>query len=235
VARADKEVLVAMGKAFASDRALAGTQIKYSVNNGGVLLTGEARTLSEHLVAIEAARMVKGVTSVATQVKSPRDLTDDEIADGRAIRAGRDVFITTAVKLRMIADRAVPTADVKVDSRYGMVVLFGTVPTDSAKAAAGRDARKVKGVDRVLNDLQVVPSADSKLVAAKDEVVKESVEKALATREDLRQVNVAVKNSVVRLTGTVQSVPSKLRAAVMARSTTGVDSVENDLRVKHKV
>jgi len=48
---------------------------------------------------------------------------------------------------------------------------------------------------------------------------------------DLRGFNVAVKNCVARLTGTVPTGMQRLDAAVVARSTPGVCSVQDDLRV----
>ena len=58
-----------------------------------------------------------------------------------------------------------------------------------------------------------------------------AVKKALQNREDLRGFNVAVKNCVARLTGTVPTGMQRLDAAVVARSTPGVCSVQDDLRV----
>ena len=57
------------------------------------------------------------------------------------------------------------------------------------------------------------------------------VKKAPQNHEDLQGVNVAVKNRVARLTGTVPTGMRRLEAAVVARSTAGVCSVQDDLRV----
>ena len=235
VARDDKAIEEGVKKAFSSERALAGSRIAIgSVSHGLVLLTGDAATFSEHLFAVETARLVKGVRSVATQVKGPQGLSEDEIVEGEAMRVGRDIYITTAVKLRLFADRSVPALDIKVDTRNGMVVLFGTVPTAAAKSSADRIARKVKGVDRVINDLQVVAAEDRRIVDAKDDFVELAVGKALKAREELSDVSISVKKSVVRLTGSVASVPAKLRATLIAGATSGVRSVENDVQVKRR-
>ena len=47
----------------------------------------------------------------------------------------------------------------------------------------------------------------------------------------LKDVDIEVKNCVARLTGTVPSGAQRLEAAVVARSTTGVCSVQDDLRI----
>jgi hypothetical protein len=50
-------------------------------------------------------------------------------------------------------------------------------------------------------------------------------------RADLKDVDIAVKNCVARLTGTVPSGAQRLEAAVVARSTVGVCSVQDDLQI----
>ena len=57
------------------------------------------------------------------------------------------------------------------------------------------------------------------------------VKKALQNHEGLKGVNVAVKNCLARLTGTVPTGMQRLEAAVVARSTLGVCSAQEDLRV----
>jgi hyperosmotically inducible protein len=230
---ADDAIEARVKKAMADEHGLAGTHIKVeSVNQGVVLLRGDARTLSEHVLAVETVHSVRGVRYVATQVTGPKGYTDDEIANSHAEHGSHHAYITTAVKLRLLGDSEVPALDISVDARGSTVILFGTVPTEAARQAAERDARKVSGVERVLNDLQVVPASQRKAVAARDDQVKDSVKKAIAPREELKKVDVAVKNGVVRLTGSVSSAPSRLRVAMLARSAPGVRSVDNDVQIK---
>jgi osmotically-inducible protein OsmY len=68
-------------------------------------------------------------------------------------------------------------------------------------------------------------------VKAQDDEIEREVKKALQSHEDLKGVTVAVKNCAVRLTGTVSTGMQRLEAAVVARSTVGVCSVQDDLRV----
>ena len=49
------------------------------------------------------------------------------------------------------------------------MTLFGIVSSQDAKAAAEADALKVSGVKRVVNELQVVPSAQQQAVNASDD------------------------------------------------------------------
>jgi len=61
--------------------------------------------------------------------------------------------------------------------------------------------------------------------------LKTAVQQTLARREELKGVDVDVKNGVARLTGTVRSEQQRLDAAIAARSTAGVRAVEDDLRI----
>jgi hyperosmotically inducible protein len=212
-----------------------------SVNNGIVLLGGTAKTLTDHLSAIEVAARVRGVRRVSSEIQSPDTLADREIwhertaqkanSDHGAVDASRDVWITSMAKMRLLADAKTPALDINVDTRNGVVTLFGMVPDKDAKRAAEADVRKVSGVKSVRNELQVVASAKQPAVKAQDADVQRDVEKGLQDRVALKDVDIEVKNCVARLSGTVPSGMERLEAAVVARSTTGVCSVQDDLRI----
>lgn len=217
-----------------------------SVNQGVVLLSGKAATLSDHLHAVQVANDVPGVKRVATEIQSPDKLADSEIyqdtdkrgagtqtAANPASSTVGDAWITSATKLRLIADSRTPSMDINVDTRKAVVTLFGIVPTAEAKQAAEEDAHKVSGVANVQNELQVVPSENRSVVNARDDDIEKAVKRAIDARGDLRSlgIGVEVKNGVVRLSGTVPSQGQRLAAAVTARGATGVRSVRDDLEV----
>ncbi len=212
-----------------------------SVNKGVVLLTGTAKSLSAHLRAVEMVAATPGVQRVASEVQSPDTLADAEIWRAATPKpatskeygvgdAASDTWITSATKMRLLADSRTPALDINVDTRAGIVTLFGIVPTQDAKAAAAEDARKVSGVTRVVNELQVVATSKQAAVKVRDEEMQGAVKKAFDT-QDFKDVTVKVKNGVVRLTGTVPTGTRRLEAAVLARSIQGVRAVEDDLRV----
>jgi hyperosmotically inducible protein len=241
VQASDDDIKAHVKKALQADPSLKDSSISVqSVNNGVVLLGGTAKTMTDHLSAVEVAASVPGVRRVSSEIQSPDTLADAEIwrqsqqpsSAPRGIgNAARDVWITSATKLRLLADKNTPALDIHVDTRNGVVTLFGIVPSNQAMAAAEADARKVSGVQRVANELQVVPSATQKVVQARDDVLQREVKQAFENREDLKDINVQVKNCVARLSGTVPSGLQRLEAAVVARSTHGVCSVQDDLRI----
>ena len=66
-----------------------------------------------------------------------------------------DSAITTKVKSALLADNAVKSFSVSVETVKGVVQLSGFVDTAAQKSAAGNDAAAVPGVKDVTNDLIV--------------------------------------------------------------------------------
>ena len=215
-----------------------------SVNKGVVLLKGNARSLSDHLTAVEIASEVKGVRRVASEVQSADALadasvwTEPNIAVGgtnytQATRsAANDLYITSVVKMRLLANADTPAMAINVDTRKGVVTLFGVVPTAGSKSAAQKEAAKAGGVKSVINELQVVASAKQPAVEANDDVVRDKVKKSLEQQSAMSHVNCEVKNCVVRLTGSVASGMDRVEAMQIARATAGVCSVNQDLTIQ---
>jgi hyperosmotically inducible protein len=253
----DDQIEDSVEKALAADKRLAGSDIDVaSVNKGVVLLSGSADSMSDHLVALNVAGKVAGVRRVESNVKADDRLTDQSSDDGVAAQAGAaaasvgakagaaassvgatatDLWITSATKMRLLADGDTPALDVNVDTRDGVVTLFGIVPSAAAKQAAEADARKVSGVKDVRNDLQVVADAKRDAVDAQDDEIAKGVEQSLAKSERVDEdgIDVSVKGGVVRLTGTVDSESDRLAAGFVARSTPGVRAVlVEDLQVE---
>jgi hyperosmotically inducible protein len=234
VTEADDQIKESVESALKADASLAGSDISVaSVVNGAVLLSGTAGTLSAHLSAMQTANSVVGVRSVASEIKAPEKLSDAEISRVAASveDAARDGWITTDVKLRLLADRDVPTLDVSVDTYRGVVSLFGAVPSAEAKTAAVADAQKVDSVLGVNDDLHVVTRRDRQAIRAEDDVVKSNVEAAFKTCPELGRVDVEVKDGRAHLSGMVASGMDRLRAATMARGAKGVRSVDQDIQV----
>ena len=239
---ADEALSAEVEKRLDADPALRDSKIGVkSANRGVVLLDGDARTLSAHLHALSVARAVSGVKRVASGIKSPDTLADDEIwrdeqsdPNTPAAAVAKDAWITTASKVRLIANSDTPARDINVDTLGGVVTLFGTVPTEAARRAAEVEVRKVDGVKSVENDLQVVPQVSAAAGEHQDERLKDAVEKRLEAREELSDtsIDVEVADGVARLTGTVRSQTDRLAALTLARTTDGVRSVIGDLTVK---
>jgi hyperosmotically inducible protein len=225
-----------------SDAALADGTIKVqSVDNGVVLLSGSADTLSDHLRALEDASRIDGVRRVASNIKSPDTLGDSEIwRDGEydptlAERsAASDMWTTSAVKLRLLASGETPGFGINVDTVDGEVTLFGVVDSQESKTAVATEARKVDGVKSVANELQVVAPSMQSGVADKDSVIDDAVSKRIGDNSQLSdsKINVEVKNGIARLSGSVMSQSDRLTALTVTRSTKGVRGLIDDLQLQ---
>jgi hyperosmotically inducible protein len=244
VAIADEHVKDEVAKALEADKALADSSIDVaSVNEGIVVLSGTADSLTDHLAAVEDARAVDGVRQVASEIESPDTLSDSEIwrdtttsasgAVGSATGAMSDLWITTAAKVRLIADGETPASEINVDTTNGVVTLFGMVPTEESKRAAEVDVAKVSGVHAVSNQLQVVPAPAQEAVKANDAEIKDRIAKRVedAGMKDA-SINVAVTDGAAHLTGHVQRQTDRLQALTIVGSTAGVRSVVDELAVK---
>ena len=87
------------------------------------------------------------------------------IASGCAVTRGQetvgayvdDAAITTQVKARMVEDKDVDAAAIKVETLNGTVMLSGFAKSSVEKSTAGNIAMKVKGVKSVQNNVAVRP------------------------------------------------------------------------------
>jgi osmotically-inducible protein OsmY len=241
---ADADLTKRVSAALERDKALADSDISVtSVNAGLVVLGGTAKTLSDHRRALEVAARVDGVDRVESQIESPDQLADAEIwreggAGGKGTErtdgsAARDMWITSEAKLRLMANPDTPALDINVDTFDGVVTLFGSVPTQQAKQQATNEVRKVGGVSSVKNELQVVPKAKEERVSASDDSVEEAIAKRIGARDELEDadIDVEVSNGVARLKGSVASYSDRLTAITVARGTSGVRAVLDELKL----
>jgi osmotically-inducible protein OsmY len=237
----DADLKTRVNAALARSKALADSQIRVeSVNKGVVLLEGKAKTLSDHRRALEIAASEQGTVRVASNIESPDQLADAEIWQEVAYDSAkaenstaRDLWITSAAKMRLMANSETPALEINVDTSNGVVTLFGSVPSEQSKQAAGNEVRKVGGVKSVNNDLQIVAAAHADQVAEKDTVIKAAIEKRLAAHDDLEDsdIDVEVSSGVARLTGSIDSQIDRLTALTAASGTPGVRAVIDGLEL----
>lgn len=165
-----------------------------------------------------------------------------------------DPGITTAVKSKMAADDTVKAYQIDVDTQEGVVTLTGTVASTAARDRAVQLATETDGVTRVEDRLTVnaaatmderaeaeghdaAATAGSAADRAGEAITDASITAAVKTRlladTDVAglKIDVDTENSVVTLTGTVNTAAQKTEAGNIARDTTGVNRVVNNLRV----
>lgn len=240
----DADVRNEVSENLAKAPSLRGSSIRlHSVDEGVVTLTGRASSLSDQLTAVQLAESVRGVRRVRTEIEGPDLIAESSLwkepsaaggrsAVQRARSAARDLYLTSTLKMRLLANPDTPALDINVDTRAGVVTLFGIVPTAESRAGAEVEARNVAGASSVRNLLQVVAPTRQPAVKANDESVETSVKRSLAEHSDLAGIGIEVRNCVVRLTGSVPSGIERVEAMQLARATTGVCSVRDDLSLQ---
>jgi hyperosmotically inducible periplasmic protein len=119
----------------------------------------------------------------------------------------------------------------KVDG--GTVTLFGAVVRPVLKSDAENAVKKIEGVDRVVNNIEVLPTSPN------DDQIRRAVYRAIYSQPGLDTyslravptIHIIVKNGNVTLTGAVANIGDKERAGIAANGVSGAFSVTNNLQV----
>jgi len=119
-------------------------------------------------------------------------------------------------------------------SADGTVTLLGEVSRPTLKSDAERVVREIEGVERVDNQIKVLP------VSPNDDRIRRATYRKIYGNSVLSQyqlravppIHIIVKNGHVTLEGVVARQMEKQVAGIQANSVSGVFSVENNLRVE---
>jgi osmotically-inducible protein OsmY len=240
VSHNDTDIKNEIQRVLKDDPALKDSRISVkAVNQGVVLLSGKAQTISDQLRAVSDVHRVAGVRRVATQIEGPEMYTQTERRMGPESQkqtpmgglrnSFSDTIMTTEVKANLLAAKDVPWNNINVDTADGVVTLFGSVPTDAAKGAATDQAQRVPGVVRVKNELMVKKVNERPQTAVSDDDIIKELDNRFRGVSEFKHVGYSVKDGTVRLTGQVESGWDRLQALRYARSIHGVQQVNDDL------
>lgn len=140
----------------------------------------------------------------------------------------QDYEITDYIQQDLEADTGVPEQRVQVLTTDGTVTLTGTVRNAAQKQRAERIAATAKGVENVVNDIEVAP-----LEERSDDAILTDVKASVRMNRDLStyELNVSVEDGVVTLTGDVQSWKEYQLYGQLARAVRGVREVDNQIMV----
>jgi hyperosmotically inducible protein len=147
-----------------------------------------------------------------------------------------DATVTAKVKTALARDPATSAFRIDVETFRGDVQLNGFVDSANMKSSATRVAKRVDGVKKVSNNLDVSPGKRSAGEVVDDTTVTAKVKAALISDSDVaaHDVNVQTREGVVQLSGFVDSSDQKSKAGEAARRVAGVKQVDNQLEVKQR-
>jgi osmotically-inducible protein OsmY len=123
--------------------------------------------------------------------------------------------------------------DLSYKVEAGTVTLFGAVVRPTLKSDAENVVKKLEGVERVVNNIEVLP------VSPNDDSIRRAVYRAIYSQPGLDNyslravptIHIIVKNGNVTLTGAVANQGDKDRAGIAANGVSGVFSVTNNIQV----
>jgi hyperosmotically inducible protein len=169
-------------------------------------------------------------------------------AAGRASEQLADSWLATKIQAQFFADDDVKARNILVSARDGVVTLRGTIDSQNAHDQALQIAKNTDGVRSVQDQLNgpaassPVPVATSGIAPAtlpplaerlNDAGVTASIQSKyfLDTAIKGRHIDVDTRQGVVTLRGEVASDDERAQALILARTTEGVERVEDALTV----
>lgn len=215
--RTDEQIKEAVDDSFLYDPRVLSFEPEVSVRGGNVTLSGVVDNLEAKLAAEDDARNVVGVRSVDNnlKVRIPMTVNDNKL--------------TKNVRSALADDPYVERFDVDVSANRGWVTLDGDVNTSFESNHAEIVALGIMGVTRVFNNIDYEYDWEYK----PDWEVEEDVVNQLwwSPFVDSDEVNVAVDDGIVTLSGTVDTWSERNNAADNAFEG-GAKDVQNNLDVE---
>ncbi len=165
----DDAMLTARIKArMTADGRISPSRVHVDTLNGDVMLRGETPTQEEKDAAEEVARKVEGVRIVSNQIivnpavagtgvpsgEEIKRQAEKAVSDvGQGVKKGaEDAFLLGEIKARLAA---AGYSDVAVGVERGVVTLKGEASNEKDRIAAEAIVEKIKGVEKVNNQLSV--------------------------------------------------------------------------------
>ena len=195
----------------------------------------------------DSSKTTKDVAAeVRGETKQVAAKAGDELADG---------WLTTKIQSKFIADREIKATDIDVSSRDGVVTLKGRVQNEPMRSLAVAIAQNTNGVKQVVNQLSVMiaapvaPSRPANAATAGAVATVGAVPDGTPRTDDARitsgiqakyflddkvkarRIDVNSSNGIVTLRGEVGSDDERAQALLLARTTEGVQRVEDNLTV----
>lgn len=115
----------------------------------------------------------------------------------------------------------------------GTVTLMGQVTRPVVRTDAGRAVQSIEGVERVINNIEVLPLSgfDDQIRMAEFRAIYSETGLQKYALQAVPPIHIIVKNGHVTLKGVVDSEMDKNLAGIRANGVPGVFSVDNQLQV----
>ena len=146
----------------------------------------------------------------------------------------QDAALAHSIEDALVAHPVAGSHEITVDVYDGIVQLSGFVASEDVRESAVKAAKDVDGVAQVRDNLKIRPDNVSAEQTQRDADITKEVRKALVTNPATKahEINVATADSVVQLSGFVDSADIRATAAQIAGAVHGVRRVQNELEMK---
>ena len=124
------------------------SNISVEVSEGRVLLTGHVASADERLKVLKIVWEQAGVREVINEIR----ITDQ---DNTVSNYAQDVWITTQVKSKMLANKEIRSINYNVETVDSIVYILGVARSEEELAQVINEAESVKKVTKVVNYIKV--------------------------------------------------------------------------------
>jgi osmotically-inducible protein OsmY len=238
---ADSWITTKIQAQYFADADVKARYINVSTRNGRVTLSGRVENENSKQQAVQIALSTDGVRDIEDHL-TVGALPQSSMAT-RTPEKMDSAWITTKIQAKYFADPQVNGRDINVSTSNGIVNLTGRVNTAAEKQQAVSIARNTEGVTQVEDRLALEPSGGERggppaAVATTGAAIDDARTTAaiqskyfLDDTVKARKIDVDTRQGVVTLRGEVSSDAERAQALLLARSTQGVQRVEDLLTV----
>lgn len=218
--RSDETIKMDVVEQLYWDKQFDASDISVTVDDGKVDLEGSVPSYYDKNAVGSSILDVQGVVEISNHLQiEPSDHTESP----------EDDEILNRVRQTLSWDTNIDSTQIDISVNGGIVILEGTVDQVWKKYRAEDEVAEISGVVDIENELAVVPLED-----VEDEQIAEDLMSSLErnTFVEANRIDITVQDKMVTLGGSVSEQRAISEAGEVARKTSGVKQVQNNMKIK---
>jgi osmotically-inducible protein OsmY len=216
---ADEKIKKNVIEEISSDGRVDASEVKVSVENGKVKLTGTVPSYEGKQAASENVWAIEGVSSVKNElivVYPPK------------VKLPKDSEIRSDVKKALSLNLNIDEEMINLSVKKGILTLEGSVDSFWKKELVESVSAGISGIVDIKNKLSIVPTK-----RIKDKNIAEDIISAIDRnyKVQVEDVDVKVKDGIVTLSGTLDNWYAYNAAIESAKFTSGVKDLNDNFKI----